>query len=226
MQIFKEVSILLVAYLLGSIPFGLLIVKWLTGKDIRVVESGRTGGTNAMRAGGISAGLLTAILDTLKGASAVWLARAIGANDWIYVLAPIAAVLGHNYSIFLIERRNGRLHLRGGAGGAPTVGGALGLWAPSILFIVPLGALIWYGIGYASVTTMSVALIALIIFAIRAALGLSPWHYVVFGLLAEFLLMWALRPNIKRLLNGTERLQGWRARRQRSKHAQVTLSGK
>jgi glycerol-3-phosphate acyltransferase PlsY len=226
MQILQEIGILLVAYILGSIPFGLLIVKWRTGKDIRVVESGRTGGTNAMRAAGVSAGLLTAILDTLKGASAVWLARAIGANNWIIALAPLAAVLGHNYSIFLMERKNGKILLRGGAGGAPTVGGALGFWAPSILIIVPLGALIWYGIGYASLTTMSVAIIAIAIFAIRAALGLSPWQYVLFGVLAEVLLMLALRPNIKRLLNGSERLHGWRAKHQRSKQPQATTSGK
>lgn len=226
MQILLEASVLLIAYVLGSIPFGLLIVKWRTGKDIRVVESGRTGGTNAMRAAGFSAGLLTAILDILKGAVAVWLARAVGANAWTCSLAPIAAVLGHNYSIFLIERKDGRIRLRGGAGGAPTVGGAFGLWAPSILIIVPLGVLIWFGIGYASVTTMSVALIAIVIFAVRAALGLSPWQYVVFGVLAEILLMWALRPNLKRLLSGTERLHGWRAKRQQSKQSHAPMTGK
>lgn len=217
MQIVLEIGVLLAAYLLGSIPFGLLIVRWRTGKDIRVVESGRTGGTNAMRAAGISAGLLTAVMDVLKGAAATWLARLVHAGDWTYALAPVAAILGHNYSIFLTEWREGRLHLRGGAGGAPTVGGALGLWAPSILIIVPLGALVWYGIGYASVTTMSIALIAIVIFAVRAALGLGPWQYVLFGVLAEFLLVWALRPNIKRLMNGTERLQGWRAKKKASK---------
>jgi len=226
MQIYLEIGVLLAAYVLGSIPFGLLVVKWRTGKDIRVIESGRTGGTNAMRAAGFSAGLLTAILDVLKGAAAVWLARGIGANAWILCLAPIAAILGHNYSIFLIDRKDGRIRLRGGAGGAPTVGGALGLWPVSFLIIIPLGTLIWFGIGYASVTTMSVALIAIVIFTVRAALGLSPWHYVLFGILAEMLLMWALRPNIKRLINGGERLHGWRAKHQESKRAHVPLTGK
>lgn len=220
------IAILVGAYLLGSIPFGLLIVRWRTGKDLRVVESGRTGGTNAMRAAGVSAGLLTAVLDILKGAVSVWLARAVGAGDWICALAPVAAILGHNYSIFLVERRNGRLHLRGGAGGAPSVGGAFGLWAPSLLIIIPLGALVWFGIGYASVTTMSVALIATIIFAVRALLGLGPWQYVIFGLIAEFLLVWALRPNIKRLRNGTERLHGWRARKHADNESRLPITGK
>lgn len=226
MQILLGIGVLLFAYVLGSVPFGLLVVKWRTGKDIRLIESGRTGGTNAMRAAGLSAGLLTAILDILKGAAVVWLARGIGANVWIVTLAPIAAIVGHNYSIFLIQRIDGRIHLRGGAGGAPTVGGAFGLWPISLLIIIPVGALIWFGIGYASVTTMSVALIAIIIFAVRAAMGLSPWHYVLFGVLAELLLIWALRPNIKRLLSGNERLHGWRAKNQQSKQSHMPITGK
>ena len=226
MKIFLEIGVILAAYILGSIPFGLLIVKWRTGKDLRVVESGRTGGTNAMRAAGFSAGLLTAILDVLKGAAAVWLARSIGANVWVLSLAPIAAILGHNYSIFLIDRKDGRIRLHGGAGGAPAVGGALGLWPPSFLIIIPLGVLIWFGIGYASLTTMSVALIAIVIFVVRAVMGLSPWQYVVFGVLAELLLMWALLPNIKRLLSGNERMHGWRAKYQETKRTHLPLTGK
>src|SRR3972149_7516204 len=227
MFIVRDVGLLLIAYILGSIPFGLLIVRWRTGKDLRVVESGRTGGTNAMRAAGIPAGLLTAIMDVLKGASAVWLARAIGSGDWMSFRAPIGAVIGHNYSIFLIERRDGRIRLRGGAGGAPAVGGAFGLWPLSIFIIVPIGFAVWFGIGYASVATMSLSLVATIVFLVRALMGISPWVYVLYGVLAEILLVWALRPNIKRLREGTERLHGWRAKR---KHAEgsnhAPISGK
>ncbi|MBM3150596.1 MAG: glycerol-3-phosphate acyltransferase [Chloroflexi bacterium] len=230
MQILSEIGILLVAYLIGSIPFGLLVVKWKTGKDIRLVESGRTGGTNAMRAAGLGAGLLTAAFDILKGAGSVWLARAVGAGAWIEALAPVAAILGHNYSIFLPERKeDGRWRLRGGAGGAPALGGSIGLWAPSSLVILPLAALIYFGIGYASVTTMSVAVLSIAVFTVRAALGLSPWQYVLYGVLAEALLVWALRPNLQRLAEGTERLHGWRAKRQQkgtrpSRNSRAALS--
>jgi len=218
MQWLVAIALLLVSYLLGSIPMGLLMVKLSTGKDIRTVESGRTGGTNAMRAAGFWVGLGTAILDVLKAAASVWLARwLLPGRVWVEVLAPIMAIIGHNYSIFLIERKeDGTLRLRGGAGGAPTVGGALGLWPPSLLIIVPVGALILYFVGYASVTTMSVALLAVIIFAVRAWLGASPWAYVLYGIMAEFLLIWALRPNIRRLLQGNERLVGYRARRKKA----------
>ena len=105
MQTVIDIATVVLGYLLGSIPFGLLIVKIKTGKDIRSVESGRTGETNAMRAAGFLAGLLTAIMDILKGAAAVWLAQAFSPeSNLIHILAPIAAILGHNYSIFLVER--------------------------------------------------------------------------------------------------------------------------
>lgn len=207
--------VLIVAYLLGAIPFGLLIVKLSTGKDIRKVESGRTGGTNAMRAAGFLAGLLTAVLDVVKAALGVWLARYLFPQVyWVHVLSGLAAILGHNYSVFLMERDEKRgIRLRGGAGGAPCVGASIGLWFPSLFFILPLVGIILYFVGYASVTTMSIALAAVLIFAVRAFLGASPWVYVLYGFLAELLLIWALRPNIHRLLQGNERLVGWRARR-------------
>jgi glycerol-3-phosphate acyltransferase PlsY len=222
MQVLIDTGILISSYLIGAIPFGLIIVKFMTGKDIRSVASGRTGGTNAMRAAGPIAGVLTSIMDIIKAAATVWLAKAITGNTWIQALAPIAAILGNNYSIFLIERdADNRLHLRGGAGGAASGGGTFGLWAPSGLILIPFAFLVWFGIGYASVTTLSVGLISIFILGVRAAMGLAPWEYLLYGILAEMLLIWALRPNIKRLLDGTERrhglpviLQRWRESRQ------------
>jgi acyl phosphate:glycerol-3-phosphate acyltransferase len=221
MQFLIDAGILLAAYIFGSIPFGLIVVKLMTGKDIRTIASGRTGGTNAMRAAGPWAGILTAILDILKAAATVWLVQWIlPTNVWMHALAPIAAILGHNYSIFLMERgAEGQVRLRGGAGGAAAGGGAFGLWPPAAFILVPLGFLIWYGTGYASVTTLSIGLITIVIFAVRGALGLGPWEYVLYGALAETLMIWALRPNIKRLLEGTERRHGLPARLQRRKQA-------
>ncbi|MBE0670240.1 MAG: glycerol-3-phosphate acyltransferase [Anaerolineales bacterium] len=222
MQTVINLGVIFLAYVFGSIPFGLLIVKLKTGKDIREVESGRTGGTNAMRAAGFWAGFTTAMLDILKGAGAVLVAKWITPAEWVHVIAPLAAILGHNHSIFLPERdENGKIiRLRGGAGGAPSVGGAMGLWWQSILIILPLGMLTFFSIGIASVTTMAVALFAIIIFAVMAAQGLLPWTYVWYGVGAELLLMWALRPNLKKLFEGNERivkysLNGWlRARKE------------
>lgn len=228
MQIVLDVVAVLLAYVIGSVPFGLLIVKLKTGKDIREVESGRTGGTNALRAAGLWAGIGTALLDILKGAVSVWLAKWIAPDQsWLHVIAPLAAIVGHNHSIFLLERdETGRIiRLRGGAGGAPSVGGAWGLFPASILIILPLGVLTFFTIGIASVTTMAVAFFAIIAFAIYAALGDIPWWYVLYGVGAEILLMWALRPNLKKLFEGKERvvgvsLNGWLRARKEAKEAE------
>ncbi len=216
MQLIIDLAVIFMGYVIGSIPFGLLIVKLKTGKDIREVESGRTGGTNAMRAAGFWAGFATAMLDILKGAVAVWVAQFITDTSWAHMFTAIGAILGHNYSIFLPERdENGKfIRLRGGAGGAPSVGGAMGLWPASILIILPLGMLTFFTIGIASVTTMAVALFAIIVFAIQASQGNLPWDYVWYGVGAELLLIWALRPNLKKLFAGQERivkysLHGW-----------------
>jgi glycerol-3-phosphate acyltransferase PlsY len=204
---------LIIAYLMGSIPFGFLVVKIINGRDIREVESGRTGGTNAMRAAGIGAGAITAILDVLKGAATAWVVTwLIPGQPWVQVGAALLAILGHNYSVFLLKRENGRWSFRGGAGGATCLGGAIALWNPIGLIILPLAAVVYLFVGYASVTTMSIAFIAMLVFLVRAILGLSPWAYVIYGVLALLALVWALRPNLQRLKEGTERVVGLRAK--------------
>jgi len=215
MQILIGMVAIFIGYLLGSIPFGMLIVKSKTGKDIRKVESGRTGGTNAVRAAGFWAGLLTAILDITKGACSVWLAQLIvPTNDWIHVLAPLAAIIGHNYSIFLITRENGKIQFHGGAGGAPALGGAIGLWPSIFPYVIVGGALVWATTGIASLTTISIGLIIIIVFGINIAKGIQDPIDIWYGIFATLLLLWALRPNLKKLLTGKERvvkysLNGW-----------------
>jgi glycerol-3-phosphate acyltransferase PlsY len=223
MQLLVVALLLILAYVLGSIPFGLVLVHLATGKDLRQEHSGRTGGTNAGRAAGLWAGVATALLDGAKAAVAVWLMRAARPDAyWLHVAAGLLAIVGHNYSIFLIERLEGKLRLRGGAGGAPSVGAAIGLWLPSTLVTIPVAILTLYGIGYASLTTLSIGLTCVALFGVRAYLGLGPWEYAVYGIAAEILLVLALRANIRRLMQGNERLVGWRARRQRSLESSVT----
>lgn len=218
MEILSRIGVLVLAYLIGSIPSGLIIVKLVTGKDIRFIESGRTGGTNVGRAAGVWAGWGTGFLDVLKGLLAVKVVHLLipGNHVWLEVLAPFLAILGHNYSIFLIRRdEDGWLRFHGGAGGAPCLGGSIGLWFPSLFVILPISGLIYYFVGYASITTLSVGLVSTILFAIRAWLGLDPWQYAIYGILATMALAWSLRPNIKRLIQGNERVVGLRAKRQK-----------
>ena len=228
MQTLIGIGVVILGYILGSIPFGLLIVKMKTGKDVRTVESGRTGGTNVVRAAGLGAGLLTAFLDVLKGAVSVWVAEAIlPENHLVHILAPLAAILGHNYSLFLIRRdETGKLRFHGGAGGAPALGGAMGLWLPIFPIVLAAGALIWFTVGIASLTTMAIGLVVTIVFAIYSGQGLLEPVNIWYGVIAELFLIWALRPNIKKLLTGKERvvkfsLNGWlRARKETQAESQ------
>jgi glycerol-3-phosphate acyltransferase PlsY len=83
-------------------------------------------------------------------------------------------------------------------------------------FMVPIGIALWYGVGYASLATISVGIVAMILFSYRALYADGSWAYIYYGILLEIIVIWALRPNIKRLMNGTERLVGWRAKRNRN----------
>lgn len=214
MDLIKIIGILISGYLLGSIPWGYLIVHFSEGRDIRNIESGRIGGTNTMRVTGFWMGFITTILDIAKSACSVWIARAIFPEmSWIHIAVPILAIFGHNNSVFLLRKDpQGKLEIGGGAGGATLVGGSIGLWWPSAALLIPLGLLIVFGVGYASVATISLPIISSLIFVILGLLRKAPWEYALLGIFAEVLIVWALRPNIKRLLAGEERLVGWRAR--------------
>ncbi|NPV78116.1 MAG: glycerol-3-phosphate acyltransferase [Anaerolineae bacterium] len=206
--------IFFLAYLAGSIPFGYFVVRIINGRDVRMVESGRTGGTNAFRAAGLLAGLITALLDVLKGVASGWLVGWLApGNIWYQVIAAVLVVVGHNYSIFLTEQDpvSGRFRLRGGAGGAPALGGSIALWPQSGLVILPLAIFVFLFIGYASITTISITIISTVFFAYRALAGFSPWAYVVYGIIATLIVIWALRPNLDRLRQGKERVVGLRA---------------
>ncbi len=199
---------LLLSYLAGSIPFGFIIVKIATGKDVTRVESGRTGGTNAMRAAGLIAGLLTGFFEVMKGVSTAWIVSLlVPGYPWVRVAAGLMAVMGHNHSIFLIDfdPLTRRIHLRGGAGGATVLGGAIALWPSTWYIVLPLSAAVFLFGGYASLTTISVAFFSIVIFGYRAWIGQSPWEYTMYGVVSLVMVLWALRPNLKRLKEGTER---------------------
>ncbi len=193
----RGIVLLLTAYLLGSFPTGWIVVRLLTGQDVRRVGSGRTGGTNAMRAGGLPAGLLTGLGDLLKGALAIMLARALLPDQPIAeVIAGWLAVAGHNWSVWM--------GFRGGAGTAPNIGAALALWPPSAAVLLPMVPLAAALTGYASLTSMVLALTIPLVFALRAVLFHGPWVEVLYGLGTLGMVAWALRPNFRRLREGTE----------------------
>jgi len=204
---------ILMGYLLGSIPFGFLFVRAVKGVDLRSVGSGRTGGTNSFRAAGVAVGLLTFLMDVVKGAAAVWLARLLFGGSvtpemmpWAEGLAGAASVFGHNWSIFL--------KFKGGAGTGPNVGWVTAIWAPMILITFLFGAPTFYFTGMASAASLAVAFIIPVAFAVRYFGGYDPTAaYFVSGLLTALIVTYALLPNIKRIIAGEERLVGPAAKR-------------
>jgi glycerol-3-phosphate acyltransferase PlsY len=200
----------LAGYVVGSIPFGWMIVKLLKGIDIRGFGSGRTGGTNVYRAAGLAPFLLTAGLDISKGVVAVVVVRQFvaGTMGWAEALAGFGVVLGHNASCFI--------GFRGGAGGATAVGTSMAIWPLGGLPALVLGSFTLFVVGYASLASILAGLAVAVVFTIGAVAGVQYWSYAAYGWGVLGLILFALRPNIERLLAGTERRVSWFKRAQAS----------
>ena len=158
-----------------------------------------------MRAGGIKAGLLTGILDVLKGACAVWLARwllsgqliFVSTYPWVEAIAGVAVVIGHNWSLYL--------GFKGGAGTGPNVGAAIAMLPITGLVLPPFVPIVLFATGYASIASLSTAVLIPCLFALAAHYAGLPLEFVGYGLATCAIITWALRPNITRLLAGNER---------------------
>ncbi|VAW31514.1 Acyl-phosphate:glycerol-3-phosphate O-acyltransferase PlsY [hydrothermal vent metagenome] len=210
----------LIGYICGAIPFGYLYVRLVKGIDIRTIGSGRTGGTNSLRAAGLGVGLATSFSDVGKGALGLIISRWLLSNQlsaellpWALATAGVMSVIGHNWSVFM--------GWRGGAGTGPNVGWGTALWWPMLpIAIVVMSGMI-LGLGMASIASLSMGAILVIVFFVLYLAGVPPFDaslaYIVGGLVAFAIIAWALRPNIKRLLSGNERIVGPRARRLKRK---------
>ena len=205
----------LAAYLAGAIPFGWIIVKIIKNKDIRYIASGRMGMSNVMRVAGTFWGIVTAVLDVLKGIAAIRIANLFvpEPEPWMTTIGGILAVLGHIYSIFLIERRrDGKYYFCGGAGGLTSAGAGAALWS-GYLCAMPLPCLLIYLFtGYASVAVACFNIFGLIGYIIGAYLGKCSWWYCLYAVVAEILVLISLKPNFKRLRRGDERKSSLRIR--------------
>lgn len=200
MSILSLIIAPLAGYLLGSIPNGVLIARRFD-EDPRTVGSGRTGGTNVYRAAGPTAGIITALLDALKGVAAVVLAHYVFPDVALAAsLAGLAAIVGHNWSIFL--------GFRGGAGTMTNVGALLTLSPLTFVLagLAGLGALLTTRI--ASVGSLTASWGAFVVFVVLGFLDRSNAPYIVYGIGQALIITWSLRPNIARLRAGTERRIG------------------
>lgn len=200
--------IIAAAYLIGSIPFGLIVGKIGYGKDIRQYGSGNLGATNTFRVLGPLPGLLVLILDALKGILAVGLASYFFPNApsliqhpqntnfyhaLVVVLAGMAAICGHNWSIYL--------KFSGGKGIATGAGVLLMLVPMIVLILLVIWAVITAITRYVSLASIIIALIFPILMIIFYS---HNFPYIVFGLAAATVVIYKHKSNIKRLLAGEE----------------------
>ena len=189
-----DAPLLLCAYLLGSIPFGYLLVRWVKGMDVRTQGSGNIGMTNVWRVAGAKWGIATLTLDISKGMLAVWLAHHFDpADDLLEVACGLAALLGNIFSVFL--------KFKGGKG----IGVSIGVF----FFLLPAESTV-------GLVLFILAVLATRMISVGSLLGVTSMAIVTFyhqkgltwlsglALLATALVWWTHRQNIKRILNGTE----------------------
>ena len=190
------IIVAIIAYVIGSIPTGYLIVKAKTGQDIRTVGSGSTGATNVKRVLGKNYFFLVMLLDALKGALPVVLAKLFATVGISLGLAPViaavAVIIGHSKSIFL--------QFKGGKSVASGVGTILALnWVVGIVI-----ALIWGVITYTTKYVSVGSIIALVISPFVMYFLGAPIAYVAYCALGAIYIVYLHRENIKRLINGNE----------------------
>lgn len=181
--------LVIIGYLIGSIPFGLILTRLTGAGDLRAIGSGSIGATNVLRTGRKGLAFATLVLDLLKGSTAIWVAYAVSPND--APLAGAAAVLGHLYPVWL--------KFRGGKGVATLMGAIVALsW--------PMGA-VYAAVWLATLAALRISSLAGMLAAASvpiAALSLGRDDLFPLGLALGILVAWRHRENIQRLLSGLE----------------------
>lgn len=195
----NELLFCVAAYLIGSIPFGLIVGKLVGSVDVRKHGSGNIGASNVMRTVGRGAALLVLALDVLKGAFPVWAALSyLESPAWVAAVA-VFAVVGHNWPVFL--------RFKGGKGIATTLGVLIALdWRVALLLLGVWIASVWITRYISLSSLVGAALLPFLLWLFG-----SPVEYVAGGALISLFAFWRHRSNIVRLRLGTEYKFGERA---------------
>ena len=186
------VAALLLSYVLGSVPNGLICGKYLWNTDLREHGSRNIGATNAWRTIGKAAGVLVFALDFLKGVLAVIIGLYLVGSPLSLVLCGFAAIAGHSASLFLV--------FKGGKGVATGLG-VIAMLLPKVTIIV---FAVWLAIVYFTRYVSLGSIVAAALVPILAKLFGNPSEYVWFGVVAAVLIIVRHHANIGRLMNGTE----------------------
>jgi glycerol-3-phosphate acyltransferase PlsY len=194
----RTVGLMLIAYLAGSIPVGSIVAQWVGGPDLRSIGSGRTGGTNALRALGRKWAVVVVIGDLLKGALPVLLARVVTGDPLVEVLCGGAAVAGAIWSVFV--------GFRSGRGVGTGVGTMLVIQPIAVLLATPVFVVAILLTRYVSLGSLlgSAAMIPAMLLVLLLVPE-TPLPYVIYTAVGTAFIWLAHADNIDRLLHGTER---------------------
>ncbi len=200
-----------VGYLLGALPFGLILGKLFGGVDVREYGSGKTGMTNVLRTAGLPAALLSLSLDMGKAALAVLLARIFFDSPGGEAAAALSALVGHNWPVFV--------GFRGGRGTAPGWGALIvlsplaglvatliGLSAVALSRYVSLGSIL--GTLSGIITLIALAVLSVVVEGASDAFWFAYAEYIWFAVIGATLVIGLHKDNIQRLISGTERKLG------------------
>ena len=198
--ILSSLLLLAIGYLLGSMPNGYLAGRWLKGIDLRQCGSGSTGATNVLRNVGKAPALVVFLLDVGKGALAVLLAKSFGLNDWVQVLAGLAALAGHIWPVWL--------GWKGGKAVATGLGMFLGLAWPVGLACFGLFMAVISISRIVSLSSVVAAIGLPVLMVLAGANGAS----ISVSVVASVMVLWRHRSNIERLIAGTEPRIGQKAK--------------
>src|ERR1022692_5068577 len=186
-------AVLAIAYLLGAIPFGYLLVKWKTGADVRSAGSGNIGATNVLRTTGRAAGIATLLLDIAKGYLAVWMAGRLTAHDWLWMSAAALAVMaGHAYPVFL--------KFKGGKAVASWVGAFLCLTPIALVAVLVVFVVVVAWTRYISMGSI----VGAATFPLAVWLMHKDLTMLATALIAGAFIIYKHSSNIRRLHAGTE----------------------
>lgn len=225
MIIGQYIGAIIVAYVLGSIPVGLIVSKLGGGVDVREYGSGKTGATNVARTIGTRAGVVVLLGDGIKGALAVYLAWLIVGDGVFHIggselgyglaqgLALPAAVMGHNWPVFT--------GFKGGRGMTTFAGGAMVLSWWVVLIGLALWGLVIYVSRYVSLGSIIACIYAMVIFILLASFGMESWPATLGIILGALLIIMAHRDNIGRLLRGEESKVGQKGLKRNNRPLEV-----
>lgn len=208
----------IVGYLLGSIPFGLLVAWGFKRIDVRDFGSGRTGMTNVLRTVGVPAAALVLALDMGKGAVAIVVARLLGDSSGLEVVAALGAMAGHNWPV--------SIGFRGGRGTAPGWGGLCVLSPLSGIVAAAVAFPVAGATRYVSLGSIVGAIAGAGALVIIAATGHAPSAYIWYGAIAGLLIIVQHRDNIQRLMRGEERKLGQSAEAGKAEVGQAPVGGR